>query len=307
MENTNNDNQEDNINTEAVNDVRPEKSKRGRKKKSEGEKIVSELKAWDNQAVESPTFNFSNPYRNPISLNLNSSESCIWDNRGLLKNIEYKYDSYGFVDWRAMINPKHIVLNRNSVAKAGYVYEALSDSDREKFLNEWPDDKKVIRLAGFKEVARLRGYYSVDNQIKQEGEKVICHCTIQWARNFEGQFTYTAVASASPANVAPDYVQFLEAVACNRAFSRAVRESLNIHIVSDEELDQNKVEEVSNKNIPSTHPRAQLIKVCQEKGIEFSTVKLMIGSLNIDNEDIVSFDTIPAPTAMAVLAEIRKG
>lgn len=225
---------------------------------------------------------------------------------GLIKNLQYKYDSYGFVDWRAMINPKHVVLNRNSVAKAGLNYEALSDADREKFLVEWPDEKKIIKLAGFKEVARLRGYNSVNNRVEQFGEKVICHCTIEWLPNCDGYFTYTAAASASPANVAPEYSQALEAIACNRAFARAVRESLNIHVVSDEELDPNKVEEVSNAKIPSTHPRAQLIKKCGDMGIEFPAVKTMIVGLGLDNIDIVSFDTIPGPTAMSVLDEVRK-
>lgn len=287
-----------------------DKPKRGRKKKAE---VVAELEepktdGLDVIGVSDLKSTIVDP--SAIAADPNPRFNSLRHLNGLIENLQYKYDTYGFIDWRAMINPKHVVLNRNSVAKAGYVYESLSDSDREKFLNEWPDDKKIIRLAGFKEVARLRGYTSVNNRVEQVGEKVVCHCTIEWIPNFEGNpcagFTYTAVASASPANVAPEYSQALEAIACNRAFARAVRESLNIHVVSDEELDPNKVEEVSNAKIPSTHPRAQLIKKCQELEVGFPAVKTMLEGLMLDNSDIVSFETIPGPTAMAVLAEIRK-
>lgn len=311
------------INTESVNDRVNEdtnsvigaadKPKRGRKKKAE---VVAESEGLKTDTEWPDAIGVPNPkatiidFSTAIAMDPNPRFNSLRRLNGLIENLQYKYDPYGFIDWRAMINPKHVVLNRNSVAKAGYVYESLSDSDREKFLNEWPDDKKIIRLAGFKEVARLRGYTSVNNRVEQVGEKVVCHCTIEWIPNFEGNpcagFTYTAVASASPANVAPEYSQALEAIACNRAFARAVRESLNIHVVSDEELDPNKVEEVSNAKIPSTHPRAQLIKKCGEMGIEFPAVKTMIIGLGLDNIDIVSFDTIPGPTAMSVLDEVRK-
>lgn len=282
-----------------------ETKKRGRKKKIDL-----------NSIVDFPVCSF--PYEkvsesDPISskdldiaLRNSPSDATLRDCNGLIKNLEYKYDCYGFIDWRAMINPKHIVLNRNSVARAGYVYESLSELDKDKFLTDWSDDKKIIKLAGFKEVARLRGYQTVVNKVDQVSDKVICHCTIEWIPNREGRFCYTAAASASIANVSPDYSQALEAIACNRAFARSVRESLNIHIVSDEELDQNKIEEVSNKSIPATHPRSQLIKKCSDVGVEFPAVKTMIQGLGLDNEDIISFGTVPIPTAMAILDIMRR-
>lgn len=309
------------VNTENVNDLETtwvtaaaDKPKRGRKKKAES----VESKASGSVESESVSKASVDPLNKPSFVDILSKPSLptyteaifpyktIRDFNGLIMDLEYKYDNYGFIDWRAMINPKHIVLNKNSVAKAGLNYESLSDEDREKYLREWPDDKKIIRLAGFKEVARLRGYRSVKNRIEQFGDKVICHCSIDWLPNFEGCFEYVSAASASPSNVAPEYSQALEAIACNRAFARAVRESLNIHVVSDEELDPNKVEEVSNAKIPSTHPRSQLIKKCQSMGIEFPAVKAMISGLGLDNVDIVSFDTVPGATAMAVLDEVRK-
>lgn len=297
------------INTESINDLSTKsaenKPKRGRKKKVNPKAEIIWNDGPEPELEDEPSIK-EIPFPTDASIDVSYGWKSLRDSNGLIKNLQYKYDTYGFVDWRAMINPKHVVLNRNSVAKAGLNYEALSDTDREKFLVEWPDEKKIIKLAGFKEVARLRGYSSVKNTVEQVGEKVICHCTIEWIMNCDGYFTYTAAASASPANVAPEYSQALEAIACNRAFARAVRESLNIHVVSDEELDPNKVEEVSNAKIPSTHPRAQLIKKCGEMGIEFPAVKTMIIGLGLDNIDIVSFDTIPGPTAMSVLDEVRK-
>jgi hypothetical protein len=217
------------------------------------------------------------------------------DDKGLVANITHEYDEQGFVDWRKMVNKKHVALNRHSAAKAGVDVNALTDEEKQKYLDTWPDEKKVILLAGFKELARLRGYYFVNNIVTQENEKVVCHCTISWLPNWESPngVTYTSVASAAPSNVAPDFVPFLEAVACNRAFSRAVRESLNIHVVSDAEL--NPTEEVK---IATPFKLVERLRdKCKEANIAFDTVIAGLAGQGLMNAGWVSWETLPMEAA----------
>lgn len=303
------------MNTGQVNDnvgVVP-KSKRGRKSTKKDiqpevdyNEVAEKLNECDSQLQKSVSdFSqcvLSEPNSRP---NLRGSD-------GLLKNVNYIFDEYGFVNWRAMIKPEHVVLNKNAVVKTlGRDYNSLTDAEKKKYLEEWPDSKKVILLAGFKDVARLRGYKSIRNEVQQVGDKVIVSCTIYWANNFENpggeydNYSYTAVASAAPSNVAPEYSQFLEAIACNRAFCRAVRESLGIHVVSEDELDPNKTEEV--KELTPTNPKGMLKKLCKDKGVEFDTVKAALTGMSLDNSDWVSFETLTPAAAMAVLDKIRTG
>lgn len=233
------------------------------------------------------------------------SERSLRDHDGLLKSVNYVFDSVGFINWRAMIPKEHIVLNRSAAAKLGINLELLSDDDKQKYLDEWSDDKKVVKLSGFREIARLRGFESVDFKLSQEGQKVVCSCTIDWIPNFENKgFSYTGVASASPESVGDKvYVKFLEAIAANRAFCRAVRESLNIYITSDEELDSTEKVEIATA---SSGPVAVLRKKCEDKGISFESIKKLLEGKGLESDEWVSWATLSIPAAVEALNEFKK-
>lgn len=155
---------------------------------------------------------------------------------GLLKAVNYVFNEDGSVNWREMIKPEFLYPNRDWF-------------DARKF--EMPssieglDDKKLlIMLGGIKELAKLRGFYSVEYDVCNVREDyVTAKCTIQWMDNYESNgelVTYQDVANATASNTDDFCLKFLETIACNRAFVRCVRNYLNIHIVGADEIDKSK-------------------------------------------------------------------
>lgn len=217
------------------------------------------------------------------------------DERGLLPGVEYHYDEFGLIDWRQHIKDKHIVLNRNAFARESIDVDSLSPEKLAEYKASATEDKLLIKLPGFRDVARLRGIVSATPKVWWENNAVICEYIIDWLPNYETnyqKFQHGAVASASVDSVSPMFRPFLEAVACNRAFARAVRESLCIHIVGYDELDPNLREEV----IPEGSPRAVLEKQCIERGVSFSTLALYLEGAGItpdEGKEWKQFSDIP--------------
>ena len=74
------------------------------------------------------------------------------DENGFLKNIEYKFNSDSTINWRAMIKPEYLVPNRE-------LFKDLSTEEIKKLnVQELPDNKLLILLAGIKELAQIRGF-----------------------------------------------------------------------------------------------------------------------------------------------------
>jgi hypothetical protein len=111
------------------------------------------------------------------------------------------------------------------------------------------DNQLLIKLAGIKELAKLRGYNSVRyNVIKCEKDHVAIKCEISWVPNFENpsqesdflpaSTQFEDVANATTENTSSFATKFLETIAANRSFVRCVRNFLNVHIVGDDEIDK---------------------------------------------------------------------
>ncbi len=259
------------------NSIELEKPKRGRKKKEGCDTIPS------------------------TSLN----KYTLRDERGLLTTIVYQFDKFGFVNWKKMINPDHIILNRVKLAKDGIDTTVLTKEEIEQKKQELPDDKLLATLPAFRELARIRGIIDVRHDVTHERDSVICRCTITWMPNYETGFqitSNTAVASASVRTVSPTYSVFLEAIASNRAFVRAVREYLNIFTVCEEEINANEEVELS----PALKPNKFLAKICKEKKIEFATLVRFLNDHGIElNSDISTFEGVPDKIAVTALGLIK--
>lgn len=228
------------------------------------------------------------------------------DSNNLIKGINYEYDEYGFVKWRNLIKSEHIVLNKAAFAKDGDDITALTKEETEEKKLTVSEDKLLIKLAGFRDLCNLRGFISILPSISyKDSQSVICETTIEWLPNFETGFNIVktrGIASASPASVAPTYVPFLEAIASNRAFVRAVREFLRIFTVCEEEMNMNEIVEVSSVLRPSKY----LSKICKEKSISFDTLLsyLEANGLSI-SESMDCFEKIPDKIATTALELIK--
>ncbi len=237
-----------------------------------------------------------------------SARQSLRDERGLLKGVEYDFDRFGFVNWRKLVSPEYIVLNRKECAKIGIDTKLISREEKEKHLEELGDDKKLIKLAGFRELSRIRGVRSVDQRVQEWNSGVVCcHTEIVFIPNIETDYQelrYTAVASASVADVAPDYSNFLAAIASNRAFGRCVREALGISVVTEEELNPNEIVEV---NSVATSPQAILEDKCKTKNISLETVLKGLAGQGIEvDPNWVTFQSIPTAHILTALELTRK-
>lgn len=152
---------------------------------------------------------------------------------GLLKSVEYEYNEDGSVNWRAMVDSKHLFPNKS--------WFEVRNKPLPRSIEGLQDNQLLIKLAGIKELAKLRGYSSVMYEvIKCEKDYVAIKCSICWLNNFEScnQTVFEDIANATTENTSSFATKFLETIAANRAFVRCVRNFLNVHIVGDDEIDK---------------------------------------------------------------------
>ena len=239
---------------------------------------------------------------------------------GLLENADYKFKEDGTVDWRTMIKPEFLYANK------GW-FEARS-MDVPTTVEGLNDNQLLIMLGGIKELAKLRGYHSVDFSTNNISDGyVTAKCTIEWLENYESTArlalapVYTDVANATLANTDNFCSKFLETIACNRAFVRCVRNYLGIHIVGADEIDKSNSNSVSSTsiageatNIFAITPVGTLQKTLVEvlKITEFEQFKNYLRTLwkneiykNEDAKDWDSFNSIPAKECRIIIALIR--
>jgi hypothetical protein len=163
------------------------------------------------------------------------------DENGLLNNVQYIFNEDGSVNWRAMIKEEHLFPNKSH-------FEMYKKS-LPKTIKGLRDNQLLIKLSGIKELARLRGFDSVSYEtVKCEADHVAVKCCVCFIANYETQekVYYEDMANATFNNTSSFATKFLETIACNRAFVRAVRNFLNVHIVGDDEIDKS---DPSQKNI----------------------------------------------------------
>lgn len=154
---------------------------------------------------------------------------------GLLQGVDYKFSPDGFVDWRAMINPKFLYPNKGWFERAG---KEVPDS-----IEGLEDHQLLCKLGGYKELARLRGYKEVTYRLEYLPNGVSAVCAILWEPNYETDNTiilFESIANSTSENCGDFMAPLKETQAENRAFVRCVRNFLNINIVGDDEISKGK-------------------------------------------------------------------
>lgn len=154
---------------------------------------------------------------------------------GLLESVDYEFNQDGSVNWRAMISPEHLYPNKDHFEMRKM---PVPDS-----IDGLEDNQLLIKLGGIKELAKLRGFHNLTYDIYESSDdRVVTQCMINWIDNYEsnGSQTFSSIANATVHNTNGFAAKFLECIAENRAFVRAVRNFLGIHIVGADEIDSSK-------------------------------------------------------------------
>lgn len=188
------------------------------------------------------------------------------DEFGLLKNVDYKFTETGHVSWREMVDPKFLYPNKDYFEARG---EPVPDS-----TEGLEDSQLLIQLGGIKELARLRGFLEVGYKIAHIAEgNVSAGCIINWLPNYENPqgCIFESTANATTENTSGFGAKFLETIAENRSFVRAVRNFLNIHIAGADEIDKSKNKVVEMENTAVSAPTAQSSLEKQANNAGFKT------------------------------------
>ena len=156
------------------------------------------------------------------------------DENGLIKTTQYIFNEDGSVNWRAMIKEEHLFPNKS--------WFQARKLDVPRSIDGLQDYQLLIKLGGIKELARLRGFSSVEYRLERcDYDHVAAVCTTSFIPNYETNgevVVFQDAANATLSNTSSFATKFLETIACNRAFVRCVRNFLNVHIVGDDEIDK---------------------------------------------------------------------
>jgi hypothetical protein len=221
---------------------------------------------------------------------------------GLINNgsVKYVYTPEGFVDWRAMINPKHLAVHKFNFERRGKpVPQSITGLD---------DKDLLILLPGIKELAQLRGFKSVSYTVTTpHPHYVVASCSIAWIPNFETEnreIVFTAIGDASKENTTGFGKDFLGPIAENRAFVRAVRNFLKIEIMSKDEInDANPLASDSQTVDPALEA---LIKVMDENKVTFEQIKGKLVADKFENaEKFTELAHIPPAKRFELIGYIK--
>ena len=198
-----------------------------------------------------------------------SVTSITRDENGLISQpkVDYVFDDRGFVDWRKMVKTEYLVANRQRTQEAD--------------VTQLDDKDLLILLGGIKELAQIRGYSSVEYDVKTpSADYVVATCKIKWMPNFETEgreVVFSAIADAPPGNTHSFASDYLAAIAENRSFVRCVRNFLRINIVGQDELGAGSGSKQSQTNAgqqaTSFDPKEHLSSLMKQKGISFERLK----------------------------------
>lgn len=232
---------------------------------------------------------------------------------GLVKQIDYKYTKEGFVDWRAMINDDHVYINERFFEEQG-----LSVPESKDGLG---DENLIIGLAAIKELARLRGFNSIRYITNfASPDYVSVTCEIEFIGNFETDMkpvVFSDIGAAHRDNTSGFASRYLDSIATNRAFSRAVRNFLNIHIVSSEEIssvDSSDVSVIASEtaNASSIDAKSVLQNYIKKKFKKVKSYAELMDVLKEKNaevhekvKDVGSTSLLSGKDALAVLAALK--
>lgn len=230
------------------------------------------------------------------------------DNQGLLVGISHPFTPEGFVDWRRMLKPEHLIPDPKRFHDK--TQEELSTVD----VLSLPDDQVQILLSGIKYLALLRGVKGVNHEITLINENFVgVKTTIRWIDNFEvalGRPSMSvALADAHPLNTSQMGSHYLSAIAENRGFTRAVRNGLGINVVGKEEVNPaDKSDSLPQTMTGLSTPHETLERVLKEKGYTFAQLKLklMKSSDHPGATAYASVRDIPVDRVIGIIERLRK-
>ncbi len=214
---------------------------------------------------------------------------------GLIEGFEYKFTPDGLIDWRAMVPNEFLYPNpqerqriekkyKKKIEEINIVDDKIADSDL------------VINLKGIKYLLRLRGYTKVDYTIREASTTYAgVKCDILFKPNYETEncgIHFSDCGSAHHGSTKGFGQNYLVEIATNRSFCRAVRNFLNINIVSGDELGKEEEKPGENTSISNDQLLPRLQQLMTKYGITFDQITSKIP--DIDKQKWNKIDDLPS-------------
>lgn len=232
------------------------------------------------------------------------------DTSGLLKNVTYVFNQDGSINWKAMIPSEYIVVNTE--------YFERRQIEAPKSADGLDDKQKLVLLGGIKELAKIRGVSQIEKKVwESSNDRAVVSCKIHFTPNYETAmqpYVYEEVASATLSNTNSFSQIFLETIASNRAFVRAVRNALRIDIVGSDELAnvpvQNNAESSSETEVWHALKDAAANAATKRfpNGIKtFDEFKGVLTERKVDGADAWNdWKDVPASVAFKLISQLKK-
>lgn len=231
------------------------------------------------------------------------------DERGLLKGINYVFREDGKVDWRKMLKPEHLALNKDVFKKKGVDVSTLSEEEINELKTTATDRELIILLNGINYLAELRGFEKVEHRLHPHPNGISCECHITWIPNFESEMrtvTYSKCAGATLQNTQDLAARFLDTIADNRAFVRAVRFFLGlVNLVAFDELGENN-QVIPDDGFKIPTPQTTLDSWLKKAGISFDKFKEGANKRGFDTTNWNCIDDVPAGQCFSLIAEVKQ-
>lgn len=239
---------------------------------------------------------------------------------GLIEGIDYKFNNDGTINWRSMIDPSCLVVNKDSKETVEKQFgKKISEID----LRDVEDKHILILLSGIKRLAQLRGIRYVKQKLSHcSNEKAACVCSITFIPNIETdgmEFTFSDVGSASLYSTSSFAQLYLESIAANRAFVRCVRNALGINIIGRDEIDDAASakarqsppsQELEKEQVTGFKAQDFLKSTCEKRtncnfeGIKKASI-LKKTEFNSNPEEWTKFEDIPDTDCYTILTHLN--
>ena len=215
-------------------------------------------------------------------------------------NVTYEYSEDGFIDWRKMVSSEYLVANRQRT--------------KETDISKLEDRDLLILLAGIKDLAKIRGYESVEYSTTcPSPDIVVAICKISFIPNYETEgkaVVFSAIGDATINNTHGFGSMYLAACAENRAFVRCVRNFLRINVVAFDEINHGAGQsQLPNEYEQRISPDAslQLKELMLKKGVSIEALKRRLVEENYDGADsIADVSDLPAKKIFELIGRLKK-
>lgn len=159
----------------------------------------------------------------------------IRDANNLINALDYEFDSLGRIEWKKLIPKEHISPNITKCESRGKDPFKLSKEEVENL----PEDEQLILLQGFKDLAHIRGYSKLEEQVQFFDNRAVSTVKITWLGNPDSNNESIEVTTCGEAHYHNTFSfgqNYLARMAANRAFIANVKEVCRIQIYGKDEL-----------------------------------------------------------------------